>query len=414
MDSVHSDGYSLPDMDDLALQPGDVGFRSAPPSAPSLASSSENGWDGPREAELFVNLSHPPSASAQASGVKRKRSTSPTESNLSAASIAKSITSGLKKASKSVRAAIAPISTASSGAGPVGISKTSKRTANTKAKARAGELVIDEEKMERFLDKLRVVDPLVIRWPGDLSGKQVRHTKCGKKVTMYQLYEVAGWNDHLNRCTGLNRAGKELSTASTPSIQSFLRPKSQIPVATSNGERVAPNPLVEVPCSGLSPQSNGFTQEQRDKITGYLTRVSVHGAGGVSLQKVADQMYPGTEYGDLSKKQKAKVAASQSADWQWHNFQSVMGELGFVKSVDCVKKFKYPRDQMDSAPPCDECLNLFRLHNFQVALNQSGPKKPENFKFTPKVYRNKPAADLYARYTGLKSIFDAVELVRSL
>lgn len=79
--------------------------------------------------------------------------------------------------------------------------------------------------------------------------------------------------------------------------------------------------------------------------------------------------------------------------------------------MECQLQFLVLKDKSELVPPCDECLALFKIHNFQNTLNHVPLKDPVNFKYTNTRYRNTGAGEVFMKFVGLKDIFDAVEKV---
>lgn len=201
--SDYSDGASMPDVEDLHLQQEGPALKSAESQQESLDDevfwdTSRDDWESSSASSDVVSIENPssvlktssaskpklfaifgnPQTAGKAPGLKRKQSGTSSPSSQSGALVIKSLGSSVKKLATSIKSQIRKPSSS----GPVGISKSSKRTADVKAKLEAGNWVDEPLKLERWLEKLR--NPEVVPWPGDPPGKAARHTDCGKRVAM--------------------------------------------------------------------------------------------------------------------------------------------------------------------------------------------------------------------------------------
>ena len=150
------------------------------------------------------------------------------------------------------------------------------------------------------------------------------------------------------------------------------------------------NQLVSQPCFGISN-----TQDSR--VSTYITPTVVEGAGSVSLQNAAQQVYgDGIKYSELTDEQKAPVAIAQSHLRSW----SINMELQVVFSTEC-KKF-VEQDQQTQKTICGKCEDVARSDKFKRALRVKPPRL-ENMRFIPNKFRN-ALADLGAKFAHIQGL----------
>jgi hypothetical protein len=80
--------------------------------------------------------------------------------------------------------------------------------------------------------------------------------------------------------------------------------------------------------------------------------------------------------------------------------------VGAVFSATCLRDVQtYDGDEPQ---PCTECLALYKLHTFQVALNHPMPDE-KSMKYVPVLYRDKELGTLYLRYHGVRELIELVD-----
>lgn len=427
----YSDGDSLPEMGDLQLHSN---LAHEPPSTiGKFESAQHKDQDSGLDDDIILletsSDEGPPSkgspsdcgANSAEQRPKRKRldasSGDSAEESSSSNRQLSAPSSGKKKVSKVAH----PTGSEVPSSGPVGISKTAKRNSAMKAKEAAGKLIVNQRQLNKFLNKLKegpLGDKFACPWPGDETGHKFRHSKCGKPVTISYLYETKNWNDHVKDCKGLAKNKKESATAGMRNMETYMVSKRRVEqprvVAVAHRPSVTVEPVLKtVPCPGLSEESPGLESDQVFKLNRYVRLPGADGGGGRAPEKVAEEMYGVTSLKDLKDSQRRRVVAAQALEWQWTLIRGLtIEEGGYVRSTNCLKVVNIRVEQdVDITPPCKNCLDLLHLQQFQVALNRTGPKSDETYKFVNRAYRNEPLAELYAKFRGLKEIFQATKAV---
>ena len=261
--------------------------------------------------------------------------------------------------------------------------------------ARSGEFVVDEQKKKRFEEKCTEMDHRAeFRYQG--AGWQVLHSQCSKWFKMSEPYNTTKFKVHIGTC-------KAKGKGRNSSITSFFKPRDPNnanaagakPTITVSGRRqifvggsastsrsaiYAPrlgNRLVSQthPCLGIS-------DVQDHRISAYISRTIVEGAGSISLKKATQQLYGNdTKYSELTEDEKTTVTIAQAHLRSW----SINRELRVVFSTNC-KKF-VERNQHSTKTICSSCEKVASSDAFKRALRVKPPPL-ETMKFIPNKYRN--------------------------
>ena len=272
--------------------------------------------------------------------------------------------------------------------------------------AKATDFVVDEKKRKRFEEKCIEIDRgAKFRYQG--ASWQVLHSKCLRWFRMTEPYNTTRFKAHIGACKAKGeerntsitnffkpRDPDDVNTGAKPKITVSARNQIFISGRTSMSTSIKPhrpdNQLVSQPCFGISN-----TQDSR--VSAYIARSVVEGAGSVSLQNAAQQVYGnGIKYSELTDEQKASVAIAQSHLRSW----SINRELRVVFSTEC-KKF-VEQDQQTRKTICGNCEDVARSDKFKRALRVKPPRL-ENMRFIPNKFRN-ALADLGAKFAHIRGL----------
>ena len=283
--------------------------------------------------------------------------------------------------------------------------------------ARSGEFTIDEGKQKRFEEKCTGMDRGA-KFRYQDSSWRVLHSKCLKWFKMSEPYNATKFRSHIGTC-------KAKGSGHNASITTFFKPRDPNdvnaaeakPKITVSGRKQifvgsgastltaieslhSDNQLVSKthPCLGISDL-------QDPRVSQYISRTVVEGAGSISLQKATQQLYGDLKYSELSDKQKATVAVTQAHLRSW----SINRELQVVFSTNCTKFVE--RDRRPTTMICDNCRKVVDSEAFKRALRVKIPPL-EAMKFIPNKYRN-AMADLGAKFAKIHGLPELLQEVSS-
>ena len=227
------------------------------------------------------------------------------------------------------------------------------------------------EELSVFSAKIFVLD----RYSKVVTGKTVRHHKCGKQLQMKYAYNVQNFKTHIVNCSGPSKSTK-LPSGGMQSIDGlFQNQRNLLGVTTSHCSTTR-----DFPCPGLS-------EDDSSKIGAYLERTGAHGGGTSSVSVIADELY-GKKYQQLSKLRKVQVKIAQKQEWSWTNDV----DSGRVFSTNCLSKAGGTPTKVQ---PCLQCSSLWKNKQFKNAIQVPSPPD-ENYKYVNHEYRNKALAVLYS------------------
>lgn len=253
----------------------------------------------------------------------------------------------------------------------VGASRSARLAREWNKQVAEGTFITDSARLLKFKQKIRLIDPSATFMVNG-NVKLVTHSLCGRAVTMKEPYNTAHFSRHINVCK-----------TSGHGISRFLIQKKQITA-----------PLQSLPCPGLSGS-------QHKRIPIYLRRSSATGGGATSRTIIAQELYDGSQYRELTKVQKANVRHLQALQLRWindHNEECVMSTkcLGMITA----------KAGTDEADPCVECVALLRLGILRNALRRPVPDT-KNLKYTPKEHLSTLLGKLYSAHRGLDEIMES-------
>ncbi|KAH9010301.1 hypothetical protein EDB84DRAFT_1570618 [Lactarius hengduanensis] len=284
-----------------------------------------------------------------------------------------------------------------------GKSAVNKLTLNQAVKA--GTFKHNKIKWETFKSKILDIDPRSEVDDDDPKrARKVLHIKCGKPITMAMVYDVSVYKSHVDKCTGeSNTASAGMRTLDRglsficklltgPTLQMFVfLQKAGSSVSVGSGPCDDTSSLW--PCPGLSGDID-------PQIDNYLLRSTVPSAGGITIEKVADNMYK-KAYKDLTEAEKQAVRIGQMHTHRW-TLEHQRRRIFATGTKPCLREVLY---NAGSPQPCDACRALLKDRAFRTAISRNVPDD-ENRKFTPHLYQAAEIAKISAKHSGLSAIFD--------
>ena len=293
-------------------------------------------------------------------------------------------------------------------------SRSATASKRLRESVRSGEFVVDERKKKRFEGRCIEQDQgAKFRYN---AGWQVLHSKCSKWFKMSEPYNTTRFKIHIGTCKA---KGNERNT----SITSFFKPTDLNDVEAKAKITISGRKQIFVGGSALKaltsikpPHSNnqlvprtqpctGISDSQDPRVSTYISRTVVEGAGSISLKKVTKQVYGDAKYSELTDEQKATVAITQSHLRSW----TINRELQVVFSTACMKFVK--QDQQLPRTICRNCEKVVESDAFKRALRVKPPPL-EAMKFIPIKYRG-PLADLGTKFAHIQGLSELLREVRS-
>ena len=275
-----------------------------------------------------------------------------------------------------------------------GTARSSQHGQKQKEAIRNGTFVVDRCKQARWQTNILVIDPDA-EFEDD-NVRQVRHSKCGEKITVKVPYDTMRFKKHCQvSCNGpvsttrfTTKLPARRAGAGMPTITKFLVSIPPVKAATTT--------TVKKSCPGLDE----ITYPQ---VAQYLDRTGAIGGGGSSVTIIALGRF-GKPYTELSQRKKNEVKARQLRQHKWQNDT----RHGCVHATDCLKDVNV--DANTRATPCSNCYALLSDAGFKKAIKIPIPAD-KNYKFLNKEYLDQAAVDLYGRVTGLKELLDTASKV---
>ena len=177
---------------------------------------------------------------------------------------------------------------------------------------------------------------------------------------------------------------KQIFVGSHTSISSSAKPPPAGGEATMKSQ----------PCRGIS-------DDHDPRVSTYISRAVVEGAGSISIPKATKVVYgDNIKYSELSDSQKEVVTLAQAHLRTW----IINRERQVVFSTKCTKFVE------QGQPPdaiCHECNTVLRSEAFKRALRVK-PAPLDRMKFIPIKYRG-PLEDLGAKFAGIKGLSDLLQ-----
>ena len=277
--------------------------------------------------------------------------------------------------------------------------------------ARSEGFVVDEGKKRTFEGKCVDLD-VGARFHYQGARWRVMHSKCLSWLWMSEPYNATKFRKHVQTC-------KARGEKPNSSITSFFKPMDQDEAAeakpraiisgrkqifvsshTSISSSAKPPPaggeatMKSQPCRGIS-------DDHDPRVSTYISRAVVEGAGSISIPKATKVVYgDNIKYSELSDSQKEVVTLAQAHLRTW----IINRERQVVFSTKCTKFVE------QGQPPdaiCHECNTVLRSEAFKWALRVK-PAPLDRMKFIPIKYRG-PLEDLGAKFAGIKGLSDLLQ-----
>ena len=323
---------------------------------------------------------------------------------------------------KAVRAKTEVVLDDGSGAetdGGNGLSWSAVTSRRLRESARSGEFVIDERKKKRFEEKCIEMDCGAEFRYQDV-GWQVLHSRCSKWFKMSEPYNTTKFKLHVGTC-------KVKGKGRNASIMSFFKPRdpndinateAKVKITVSARKQIfvgggASTSTLAIDSSRLDNQlvsrthpCLGISDIQDHRVSTYISRTVVEGAGSISLQKATKQLYSDAKYSELTDNQKSTVTIAQAHLRSW----SINRELQVVFSTNCAKFVE--RSQRPTKTICGNCEKVASSDSFKRALRVKPPPL-ETMKFIPNKYRN-ALADLGAKFANIHGLSELLREVSPL
>ncbi|KIJ59917.1 hypothetical protein HYDPIDRAFT_170487 [Hydnomerulius pinastri MD-312] len=233
----------------------------------------------------------------------------------------------------------------------------------------------------------------------DDDCRVVRHSQCGRRVTVKEPYDVTRFRQHNAQCS----SHKPSPAGGTPTISQWARtfniklkkPGGDIP---SGGQQsTTSRPHVPLPCPGLREVDEPLIRQ-------YLTRTGVSGGGSRSVAKIAETLFKKT-FSKLSGRRRRAVLDQQVHEQAWRNDHQRL-----TISASKCDKFAI---LLDGCPqPCSQCRSLLDLHAFRKAIKKPIPSD-ENYVHVNHHFRPEILGKIYARTVGVREIIETASEERT-
>ena len=285
---------------------------------------------------------------------------------------------------------------------------------------RSGEFVVNERKKKRFEEKCNKMDRGA-KFHYD-NGWYVLHSKCSKWLKMPEQYKTTRFKSHIGPCEEkLRKKRKKRNT----SITNFFKPRDpneteakakieaipgQKQIFTGGSALISSTPI-KPPHSNyqLVPRTQpctGISDIQDPRVSTYISRTVVEGAGSISPQKATEWVYGDAKYSELTDDQKKTVAVAQYHLRSW----TINRQFQVVFSTTCMKSVE--QDQWSPKTICRNCEEVVKSDAFGRAL-RVGPTSLEAMKFIPIKFRG-PLVDLGTKFAHVRGLSELLLEVRSV
>ena len=279
--------------------------------------------------------------------------------------------------------------------GPVGLGHSSIPARNARKSAEAGTFVINAWKLENWKNKILILNHYAEFYPQDVC--HVRHSKCGTDIKVKEPYDTTRFAQHKSMCQGSVKkscAAGGSSTLTEMAKRFGWSEKGHVEIRKMlHTPLPEPKPLV-MPCPGLC-------DEDDNRISTYLRRSSVSGAGSRSLATISREMFS-REFKDLKETEKTAMLHKQMHERKWTNDHVMLR----VFSTECTHTASGTTTGQDSRPmPCNHCQALLHSKALKTTLHKPTPND-KDFIYVNHRYRNKVLGEAYGRVIGLKDLIE--------
>lgn len=296
-------------------------------------------------------------------------------------------------------------------------SRSATASRRLRESVKSGNFSVDERKRKLFEDKCVKIDRgAQFRYQQDV-GWQVLHSKCSKWYRMSEPYNTTRFKLHVEACkvkgdqrnTSITsffkpRDSNEANTEAKPKITVSARKQIFVGGNASTLKSIKPPHTDNQPISLIQP-CLGISDIHDSRVSAYISRTVVEGAGSISLQKVTKQLYGDMKYSELTEEQKATVAVTQSHLRTW----TINRELQVIFSANCTKFIE--QNQRPPTTICSNCEKVARSEAFGRSLRVKPPPL-EAMKFIPIKYRN-ALADLGTKFAHIQGLSELLKDVSS-
>ncbi|KAF6742097.1 hypothetical protein DFP72DRAFT_1109656 [Ephemerocybe angulata] len=247
----------------------------------------------------------------------------------------------------------------------------------------------NRKRLQAWKARIRKADPHAEF--SDADPCTVRCSSCCSWVQMRVLYDIRRFTEHRASARCMSRQANGLATPSLFALGFTIKKTEE--------ETVQDLPImVPLPCPGL-------TSDADVRVATYLSRVTVSTGGAPARMTIARSLFElddDTTWTGLSQLQQKMVLRREEVLAAWR----VSHGLDAVYSTSCLETIHAPVDKVP--PPCEQCLSLFDLHTFQVAIRRPAPLE-SNMKFVPKRYRCQKLGKIYLKYHGVRQLMEMNE-----
>ena len=280
---------------------------------------------------------------------------------------------------------------------------------------KSGDFSVDGRKRKKFEDKCVKID-CGAQFRYQDVGWQVLHSKCSKWYKMSEPYNTTRFKLHVGTC-------KAKENPRNTSITSFFKPRDPNDANTKAKLKASGRKQIFVGGSAMTltsikpPHTDnqliskiqpclGISDIQDPRVSTYISRTAVEGAGSISLQNATERIFGNVKYSELTEEQKVAVAVTQSHLRSW----SINRELQVIFSTNCMKFV-----EQDRSPPktiCSNCDEVAKSDKLKRALRVKLPPV-EMMKFTPIKYRS-ALADLGTKFAHIHGLSELLKDVSSV
>lgn len=261
-----------------------------------------------------------------------------------------------------------------------GLSRSAVMSRRLRESTMSGKFVVDERKKKRFEEKCIEMDRgAEFRYQD--AGWQVLHSRCSKWFKMSEPYNTTKFKLHAGACKAKGK-GRNASITSffkrkDPNDVDAAGAKSTITVSGRRqifvGGSASTATLAidsSYPDNQLVSQTHpclGISDVQDHRVSTYMSRTVVEGAGSISLKKATQKVYGNIEYSELTESQKATVTVTQAHLRSW----TINRELQVVFSTNCTKFVE--RSRWSTKTICNNCEKVADSDAFKRALRVKPP-----------------------------------------
>jgi len=251
-----------------------------------------------------------------------------------------------------------------------------------------GTFVIDVLKVQEWQKGVRAIDARAEFKKNDPI--RIRHFRCGKWIQADLPYDCTKFRKHVKGCVSRNGGGGSVM------ITSYFKTTSQ------PNKRPDPESVLDSTSDEEEDEERnlcrGITTSVSPRVKKYLARTGSRGGGGMSVIRLAQEMF-GKTFSKHKVGRKVDVKEAQYRSHTWRNDH--FGQC--VYAVKCLPLEGLTLHKgMTLCPPCAEVLCS---RSFRKAIAKPRPSI-KNYVFLNKEYQNEELGTVFVHTKGLAELFD--------